>query len=301
MEYKSYQHVCRLGTEDVEGILDGTCYIMPKIDGTNGCLYLDNGEVKAGSRRKELSEHQDNQGFWRHFTKDKRIKSYLEKHPTHRLYGEFLKPHSLKTYKDNAWDKFYVFDVVEDDGTKFEYLRYEDYTPLLEEFEIDYIPLLAKIENPSQNDIEALLTKNTYLIKDGFGTGEGIVIHRPDFVNKYGRTVWAKVISEEFASTRADKSRKNIYKNLDTPIEKRIVNKYITKSVVDKEYHKIIENGNVEKKILIPRLLNTCYHVLVEEETWNIVQDYKKPVIDFKKLFDEVRAKVIESVPDLFS
>ena len=33
MIYRSYQHVERLGTTETNGILDGTCYISPKIDG----------------------------------------------------------------------------------------------------------------------------------------------------------------------------------------------------------------------------------------------------------------------------
>ena len=36
MEFKKYQHIERLGTLEVEGIELGTCYVFPKIDGTNG-------------------------------------------------------------------------------------------------------------------------------------------------------------------------------------------------------------------------------------------------------------------------
>ena len=40
MQYKSYQHIEKLGRDEVEGILNGKCYIQPKIDGTNSVLYL---------------------------------------------------------------------------------------------------------------------------------------------------------------------------------------------------------------------------------------------------------------------
>ena len=40
MEYKKYQHVCRIGTSDVGGLLDGEVYVFSKIDGTNGTLFL---------------------------------------------------------------------------------------------------------------------------------------------------------------------------------------------------------------------------------------------------------------------
>ena len=38
MQYKSYQHIEKLGRDEVEGILKGKCYIQPKIDGTNSVL-----------------------------------------------------------------------------------------------------------------------------------------------------------------------------------------------------------------------------------------------------------------------
>ncbi len=40
MKYKSSQHIEKLGTTEVEGILNGKCYLTYKIDWTNGCIYL---------------------------------------------------------------------------------------------------------------------------------------------------------------------------------------------------------------------------------------------------------------------
>lgn len=39
MEFKKYQHVEKLSTSEVEGILNGTVYLFYKIDGTNGCIF----------------------------------------------------------------------------------------------------------------------------------------------------------------------------------------------------------------------------------------------------------------------
>lgn len=53
MEFKKYQHVSRLGTQDTEGILDGKVYVMPKVDGSNGSLFMgEEGLVHAGSRKE---------------------------------------------------------------------------------------------------------------------------------------------------------------------------------------------------------------------------------------------------------
>ena len=302
MEFKKYQHVSRLGTQDTEGILDGKVYVFPKIDGTNGSLFMgDDGLVHAGSRKRELDDFKDNQGFYGNFHKDPRIISYLEKHPTHRLFGEYLKPHSLRTYEDDAWDKFYVFDVCEDNGEDFRYIPYDEYKPLLEEFKIDYIPVLATLENPTYDELAKLTEENHFLIKEGMGSGEGIVIKNFDFVNKFGRIVWAKLIHNEF-NNGGSKVKGKIGIDDSTPIEKRIADKYLSEFVVDKEYQKIVnENPNIERKVLIPRLLNSVYYTLVTEEMWNVTKDFKNPVVNFKALQNESRNKVIQYKPDLFT
>ena len=302
MEFKKYQHVSRLGAQDTEGILEGKVVVMPKIDGTNGSLFLgDDGKVHAGSRRKELDDFQDNQGFYGNFHKDPRIVAYLEKHPTHRLFGEYLKPHSLRTYKDDAWNKFYVFDVCEDNGDDYRYIPFEEYKPLLEEFEIDYIPTLAVLENPTCDQIAKLAEENTFLIKEGMGYGEGIVCKNFDYVNKFGHIVWAKLIHNEF-NNKGSKVKGKMNAEDSTPIEMRIADRYLSKFVVDKEYQKIInENPNIEKRVLIPKLINTVYHTLVTEEMWNVTKDFKNPTVNFKSLQNESRNKVIQFKPDLFT
>lgn len=50
MNFHPYQHVEKLGTAEVDGILDGTVYVFPKLDGANASVWLDDGEVKCGSR-----------------------------------------------------------------------------------------------------------------------------------------------------------------------------------------------------------------------------------------------------------
>ena len=109
MKFKEYQHIERLGTTVTEDIEFGTCYIFYKIDGTNGQVYLDDkGNIKAGGRRRELTLDKDNAGFYKYVLQNENIKKYLAKHPNHRLYGEWLVPHSLKTYRQSAWRKFYI-------------------------------------------------------------------------------------------------------------------------------------------------------------------------------------------------
>lgn len=304
MEFKKYQHVARLGTSETEGILNGKVYIQPKIDGTNASVYLnDDGTLGCGSRKRALTLFKDNQGFYGHFHKKENLINYFKKHPNHRLYGEFLKPHSLKTYEDEAWDKFYVFDVCVDNDEETEYLKYDDYQPLLDEFEIDYIPVISTMTNPTMEQILEVLNSNNYLIKEDSGCGEGIVIKNYDYTNKYGKRTWAKVIRSEYFNKANKKSKAQLSMD-DIAIENKISNKYVTEALVEKEYQKIINGDNfdpiTDKKRLIPCLINIIYYSIINEEMWNVVKDYKKPTINFKTLQSEIVNRIKQIKPDLF-
>jgi hypothetical protein len=302
MEFKRYQHVERYGTDEVDGIEIGKCYIFPKLDGTNGSVWLDdNGNIKAGSRNRELTLEQDNQGFYAYILSNENIKRYLEKHPTHRLYGEWLIPHSLRTYREDAWRRFYIFDVCLDkeDGD-VEYIPYDIYKPMLEEFNLDYISALAIIKNPSYEQLINILKQNIFLIEDGKGIGEGIVIKNYDFYNKWKRQTWAKIVSSEFKEQHA-KIMGAPEINGKTLIEEKIIDEFCTSAFIEKEYAKIVNEMNGWQSKYIQMLFGRVYSELVKEETWNIVKKYKNPKIDFKTLNTLLINKVKEVKKELFA
>lgn len=174
MEFRKYQHIERFGTMEVEGIEIGTCYVFPKIDGTNSSVWLgEDGQIHAGSRNRELSLEKDNAGFLEAISKDERIMAYLAKHPNHRLFGEWLVPHSLKTYRDDAWKRFYVFDVCVDADNEcgLEYIPYPVYQPLVEEVGLDYLAPIRITKNATLEDFIKCVNENNFLIKDGAGVG----------------------------------------------------------------------------------------------------------------------------------
>ena len=102
MEFLKYQHLEKFGTTEVMDIEMGTCYIFPKIDGTNASLWFDNG-VQGGSRRRHLSINSDNAGFLNWAIEQDEIINFFSVNKTLRLCGEWLVPHTLKTYIDSAW------------------------------------------------------------------------------------------------------------------------------------------------------------------------------------------------------
>ena len=178
MQFLRYPHVENTGRDEVEGIEVGTTYVFPKLDGSNASVWRDhhNGSIiQCSSRNRILENLGDLQGFYDYVQGRMPLHAFLAKFPFYRLYGEWLCKHTLKTYRNDAWKEFYIFDVYCDSSKTF--LSYESYKPLLEEFGLEYVPCIKEIKNGSTEQFIDIVTKgNTYLIKDGEGVGEGIVI-----------------------------------------------------------------------------------------------------------------------------
>jgi len=295
--FKKYQHLERFGTTEVEQIELGECYVFPKIDGTNASVWIHNGQIKAGSRNRELSLESDNAGFYDWVLKQQNIIDYLNDNPNHRLYGEWLVPHSLKSYRNDAWRKFYIFDVV-DDLKDENHLNYLFYKPLLEKYSIDYIPPISIIRNGNYEQFINHLMKNVFLIEDGKGYGEGIVIKNYEYKNKFNRQIWAKIVTSEFKEKHA-KTMGASEINGKKLVEEEIANKFVTNALCEKTYAKIKNEKGFSSKN-IPQLLNTIYYDLIVEESWNFIKEYKNPIINFKTLQFFVFAKVKSELPLLF-
>ena len=295
--FKEYPSVKRYGSVEVKGIEKGECYIFPKIDGSNGSLWLEGGVLQAGSRRRHLSLDNDNAGFYEWALKQNNILKFFEKHPNVRLYGEWLVPHTLRTYEDGAWKKFYVFDVAIVGEERL--LHYNEYQKLLDEMGIDYIPAISILENAKLEDFVKELDNNKFLIKNGLGIGEGIVIKNYAFENKYSRRSWAKIVSNEFKASHL-KNDGAPRKSFPDKLEKVIVDEFLTKSMIEKVFANIESANGGFSGSDIPRLLNTCYYDLVREEIWAILKKHKNPVIDFNDLRHFAYEKVKENFPLIF-
>ncbi len=299
MKFRKYQHIERFGTTEVSQIEFGECFIFPKIDGTNASVWLDDGEICAGSRQRQLSIEADNAGFYAWVKDNENIHGYLAANPEHRLFGEWLVPHSLKTYRQDAWRRFYVFDVAVDDGEDMAYLHYDYYKPFLDLHGVDYIPPLSIIRNSSYDQLAGQLEKNIFLVEDGKGYGEGIVIKNYYFKNRFGRTTWAKIVTSEFKEKHAKEMGWDKIEGAKM-IEEGIADEYTTMALCEKVLAKVsIEHDGFSSRY-IPQLLNTIYYDVIHENAWQIVKENKNPIINFKTLQYFVFAQAKSRLPQIF-
>jgi len=301
MGFKRYIHLERLGSQEVDGIELGVCHVFPKLDGTNASIWYNPEKkfIEFGSRSRVLEEGRDNHGFrntmLQYTDETKRLFEIFEAHPEWNIYGEWLVPHTLRSYRESAWRKFWVFDVLDASDT---FLSYEDYFGELAGLNV--INPICIIENPSQEQLlKVMQHKNTFLVDDGKGIGEGIVIKRYGFKNKYDRTVWAKLVNNEFKEMNAREFFKGKVQPGEFQVEAAIVQDFVTETLVQKTLAKI-KTDMTDRGQIIPRLLNTVYYELIKEECWEFVKKYNRPTINFATLYKYCVQRTKEHAKELF-
>ena len=146
-----------------------------------------------------------------------------------------------------------------------------------------YIPEIAVLNNPTEDDIKSYLDKTgDYLLENGLG--EGIVIKNYQYRNKYGRQNWAKILTEDFRSSKRTGRTKNHEDKISSPIEYEIIGKYLTIEHIHKEKTKLVENHGYWESEMIFELLNRVFLEFYKDNWEIILKKYHDPVINFKKL-----------------
>lgn len=300
--FEKYIHLERFGTDEVDGINIGDCYVFPKLDGTNASVWMEGMEIKCGSRNRELSLDDDNAGFmnWVYGESQEALdlRTFLMCHPGLRLFGEWLVPHSLKTYRDDAWRKFYLFDVMTPGG---EFMHYDHYSAAAKGFGVDFIPCTLKSRNPTYEILQRATEDNRFLIQDGQGHGEGVVIKQYGWKNRFGRTTWAKLITNTFKDKHIQEMGGSVVNA--KLVEEEIADEFITPHMVEKIVAKIRVSKGEEASFGardIPQLLGMAYHDLVVEELWQALKKHKNPKVDFKTLNHCAIRRVKLLKPELF-
>lgn len=348
-DFRKYDHLERSKHPDVADISFGTVHVFPKIDGTNASVWAEPVEhpdlgvvdvnVCCGSRRRKLSVDDDNAGFhaWVNGSDARAIalRMFVMQFPSLTIYGEWLVPHTLKTYREDAWRRFYVFDVFSHVTGK--YLPYDEYAVGLTAMGIDVIPPIGIIENPSENQLAGLRNEtNTYLIQDDCGVGEGIVLKNYAWANKHDRQPWLKMVRNEFKEDNA-----KVFGMKPTQgakqTEQEIVTEFCTPEFIRKEFARVVQavanDANVRfgecdpltkitcdvagistdqevvdreqfievnRHKILPRFLGTVYLEFIDEEVRTFVKKFKNPVIDFSKLQKLIIVAAKRTMKDIF-
>lgn len=293
MTFKKYMHVERYteSTNEVRGILNGTVYIYPKLDGSNHCIWYDTekGEVRCASRNQVLSTDYDSTHFVNVYYLSH--KTVLDKLATENkdliFYGEFMRPHVIRNYLGKVWDDWYVFDVY--DTNKNAWLSYDEYRPILEKYGVSYITPIAVIDNPTLDFINECVVNNNYLMEDGF-IGEGVVIKNYGYSNIFGRTTWAKIVRDEFkVAYRASP------KDTSASYESKLVEQYLNPDFIEKEYYKFVDEKGTWDDRMIPDVIQQVIAEWWKDYSYEVIAMSKKP-IDVSNLRKHMSKKIVGTI-----
>ena len=298
-----YQHLNRLGANEVFGILDGTVIVQEKLDGANATVFWDNesNDYVILSRNNVVYHNGQfsNNMFSRLLEHIKEVNSsenpvhgfdnFFRGFPEWILRGEYLTPHVIKY---PGWEnKFIVFDVQ--DRHTYEYIHYNTYNKVLPEYGITYIPFDAMLEYPSREDLLKYIDRPSNF---GAEYREGIVVKRYDYKNKYGRTNWAKILRSEIYAPQVEKKV-----NPRTEVEQEFANKFITQEFVYKEILKLRDAGAVESIKDMPKILGKLSYEVFQEEMWSYISKQKNNGLNFNIWRKCVTSKIKEYVLEYFN
>lgn len=299
--YKSYLHVERLEKEECEGLLNNEIvYVTAKVDGSNACVWFgEDGEVHAGSRKRELNENKDNASFYSWIQSGEEeptlLRNFVKDHPSWIVYGEWMGLEkfigAIKTYDSVAQGHMYIFDIF--DTITFEYLPDHEWRPIVRDAGLGefMVELLATLSYPTYEDVIEVAEKNKFLLTYAENKGEGVVCKAPGWKNKYGHTCYGKIVLDEFHQHKHQgRHRPQIQHE---GIEHDIVEYFVTDAEMSKAKAKVCVNCNVDtfdtkSGKMIGMYLNYCWNDLLEEISM-ICKKYRNPKIDFTVLNAEVK------------
>lgn len=294
-DFKRYEKVHNIyNTDEIDGILDGQVYAFEKLDGANASVWNNNGTFYIGSRNRVVGWFNDPKGIptkmsWKdefrglpdYVLANEELQRFLRDHPRLRPYGEWLVKHSI-IYPSKHLNKLYIFDV-EDRRTGY-MLPYWEYEPLFGDYDINYLKPIYINSFPDLEKLKELVGHTDY---EATPRGEGIVIKNYDFINKYSRKPYAKIVAKEFREMNAKVFGGPIPKEA---VEMKIASDHCTLERVTKILEKIKDKKNGQEATIkdMGQLLGRMYHDIITEDLWQTLKRHKNPTIDFKKLQREI-------------
>jgi hypothetical protein len=299
MSFLRYPHLERFGNTEVQDIEFGVTHIFPKLDGTNASVWYDNTMIRAGSRNRQLNLESDNAGFYSYILNGDKygtIEEFCLTYPNQILYGEWLVPHTIKNYREDAWRRFWIFDVY--DKSTGQFLPYEVYQPLMEQYGLDYIPCIKIFKNGSYDNFLHEAQNNAGFLLPQGAKPEGIVIKNYNWTNKHQKVTWAKIVLNEFKDEFHKAMGPSVGEGM-SPAQV-ICDLACSPHLIEKEYAKIVNHEHGWSSHFIPRLLHTVFYSVVTEELWDSLKKINYGSVNFQELKALCIQKVKQTKPELF-
>ena len=285
-----YPKVRRIGHIQTKGILDDPSdfvVIQEKVDGSNFRFWLEDGEIRFGSRRVDYIDEKNYEEWARAI---EYIKSKVNPEDLREDFvyvGEFIRPHTVQYDFDSA-PPFVGFDILNRwTGDVVHYLvSYAEFDSLGLPFVNTYF--VGEAGFITDVLIEELKKKESAY---GAEMQEGVVL------KNYSRNIFAKSVNPEFLE---DFKKKFGGPPKKLCVEEKIVSRFVTPARVKKIIMRIHEEQGSVTTEDIPEILRGVSNDILEEEILTIVNEMKVKQLDFKLLRKYVSKKVVKLLHEEF-
>ena len=291
-EIIKYTDVIRFGKSCTEGVLQEGDYISitQKLDGANASFVLDEtNEVGVSSywHNKPVTKENNLRGYYEWIIKNV-IPIKQELNPRYRYYGEYLVSHKV-IYKPKAYQQFYLFSIW--DEVSQLYLSDEIVKSEAERLHIKTVPYFYEGKYISFEHLMSFVGKSDLTLTPD--TGEGIVVKNIKYINKYGRQLFVKLVSEKFAEVQKQKLPKN--PNVANGLTE-IVKSVLTKARLSKLILKLVDEGLVQENYAIEDM-GTILRTLGSRTYDDIMKEESDLFVDYE--VDQVKKIVGRSTPNI--
>jgi len=287
-----YQHIDRIDSEEVEGILEmDRIFVMPKLDGANASVFLDeSGQLRVGKRSTIIAVDDDFRGLYEYVNQYKdNYRAFFKEYPNHIIYCEWLIKHSIGYYRDTAWKKLYAYDIMNLETGN--YISIEKCVEIFNKFDILQIPPVAELKGPliskqSMDQLQWYADNNKFLIDDTEKVGEGVVIkgfkeNGDPYRNKWGRVTWSKIVRQEFKEMNTVQMGIT-KKHLKEECEQLFVDSFVTPARFEKLKQKIMTDKETGWRTeYIGEVLGRMWNDIFVEELWSFVKKNKVKEFNF--------------------
>lgn len=239
MQQKKYHSIVRLGHRSTVDVLKEGDHIVvqEKIDGANASFRKDkDGTLRAFSRNQELNEGNTLGGFYQWVQENIDPNSISE---GVIYFGEWINPHKIKY--PNYQKHFFLYDVYID-GDLTGYVNFDYVKACAEALELNLIPTFYEGKYKSFEHLESFIGQTK--LGGQFGDkemGEGIVVKNVDYKDRFGKQMFVKLVSDEFAEVQQQKKAKD--PNRAKSGEMIFVELTVVEPRVEKLLHKFVDEG----------------------------------------------------------
>lgn len=291
--YKKYDKILNKGFQ-LSDFVETGIEVTEKLDGSNASFTYDADakKVRVFSRNQELTENNNLNGFYQYvqeFVKDfndLQIATLSD----YTIFGEWLTKHTV-TYKDEAYNKFYAFDVFNKKSGYYvsHRLRLEVFSTLQlktpEEFmTFEPAELLMLNKEDVLNAIKDSVGESSLTLTPD--TGEGVVIKSlgvrdPDNDPSY------KLVTDRFRETKGLKQQK------PTGLQVHLVDYAITEARMKKIIFKKLDEQVLTEEDLTLQNFGKVMGSVAKEFQDDIIEE------EMDEIIKQIRKRIGKQLPNL--